>query len=184
MRKIAVKGVFTLLAVFALLHAGVFPVAAQESVLPDELARIIERFPGGAGLVDFVTDNIRLLITVMWIALVLASVIYAGIAAFKYVTSQGDAGKIEEAQKAVKAIWMGVAAFFVSIIGMVVIVAIAGGSLATTVYETCILASGSEGCDVCNEQGIVEGNLCEYCEDEYDIKAIRSEYQVDARCSN
>lgn len=170
------------LLVVLLLQLGILPVAAQQSILPPELADIIERFPGGAGLVDFVTDNVRLLITVLWIVLVLAAVVYAGVAGFKYVSSQGDAGKIEEAQKAVKAIWMGVAAFFVSIIGMVVIIAIAGGTVTTSIYETCVLAAGSEGCKSCNDEGRTADNLCNTCEEDWDIKAIRAEYEVDARC--
>jgi len=184
MKHTLVKSALGVLLVIMVLQLGVLPVAAQSTtILPPELADFLGRFPGGAGIVDFITDNVRLLITVLWLILVVAAIGYSIVAGIKYISAQGDAGKIEDAQKAIKGIWIGVGSVFVSIVVMVLILAIAGVSPDPgTIYETCLLGAGSEGCQVCNEEGIQEDNLCELCEEEYDIQQIREEYQVDQRC--
>lgn len=42
-------------------------------------------------------------------------------AAIKYIRSEGDEGKVEEAQKAIKTVFMGVGALLVGIVGLVII---------------------------------------------------------------
>lgn len=185
MRNTASKVVTTAFIFLTTFMFSVTKVSAAETILPEEIADIVDQFPGGAGLLGFITSRIRLVVAIMLIALVLFSIVYALMASFKYVRSQGDPGQIEEAQKAIKAIWMGVASLFISIIGMVLVINIFGSQLPTTIYETCIIAPQSEGCAVCEDEGDDdESNLCSFCEEEYKILAIRDDYQVDPQCED
>lgn len=161
------------------------PVYAANDILPPTIADLISKFPGGAGLLGFITSRVQLFFVLALIVLILAAVIYTIMAAFTYVRSQGESGKIEEAQKSIKAVWMGLASLFVGIVGMVLVFVFFNVAFPSTVqYETCLLAPGSEGCTVCKDDGIVEGNLCDFCEDEYAVKAIKGEsYEVNSQCS-
>jgi uncharacterized membrane protein len=59
-------------------------------------------------------------------------------AAIKYIRSEGDEKKVEEAQKAIKTVFIGVAALIIGIIGIVVITILLGaGGVFGEGTETC-----------------------------------------------
>jgi len=57
----------------------------------------------------------------------LVAIVYSALAGIKFITSQGESGKLEESKNAVKAILMGFGAMIIAIIGLFVIVVLLGG---------------------------------------------------------
>jgi hypothetical protein len=136
-------------------------------LLPKELRQIFESFTGG-NLIPAITGRIQLILILMLSAVILAAVIYSIIAALKYISSQGDSGKIEEAQKSIKAIFVGIGAMLVSIIGIVVIFAFFGVQLGPQkLYLSCGGGIDSAGCKACIADH--ESTLCKLCEASYEL---------------
>jgi hypothetical protein len=163
-------------------------VSAQTSkLLPEQIQEIFDLFGrDGTGTASFISGRVR---TGLYIALgmiVLVAVIYALIAAFKYIQSQGDPGKIEEAQKAIKAIFMGIAAMLIGIVGVVLVFVFFGaGRVDPNLTQVCLSAPNSQGCEQC--QIDVESGACLACEDIYadiagadtDAELTNEELQLD-----
>jgi hypothetical protein len=141
------------------------------SLLPAPIQEMFDLMgPGGSGAVDFVVSRIQLALFIVVGALVLFAVIYALIASFKYIRSQGDPNEIEEAQKAIKAIFMGLGALMIGIIGIVLVFVFFGLSAPqTALSQVCISAAGSPGCTAC--QSDADSNLCQFCEAIYRAEA-------------
>lgn len=130
------------------------PVNAQ-NLLPSGLKSIFDLFGrDGTGVASFARDRITLALTLALGLIILVAVVYSLIAAFKYIQSQGDPGKIEEAQKAIKAIFMGIAAMLIGIVGVVLVYVFFGASGGdASLYQTCISQPGSVGCKSCQQAG-------------------------------
>lgn len=164
-------------AVGTVLTAGVFLTtgvqAQNSSLIPPQILEIFGLLgPEGTGTANFITSRTR---TALFIALgvvVLVAVVYALFAAFRYIQSQGDPGKIEEAQKAIKAIFMGVAAMLIGIVGIVLVYVFLGSSSVNpALNQVCISAPNSPGCQSCIESNS-EGQTCLDCNKYYaDIAA-------------
>lgn len=76
---------------------------------------------GVEGLVRGALNLVRYASSLIFV-LIIAVAIYVIIkSSVKYITSEGDAAKVQEAQKAIKTVFMGVAALIVGIIGIVVL---------------------------------------------------------------
>ncbi len=139
-------------------------VSAQTSnLLPEQINEIFNLFgEDGSGTASFISGRVR---TGLYIALgliILVAVVYALIAAFKYIQSQGDPGKIEEAQKAIKAIFMGIAAMLIGIVGVVLVFVFFGaGRVDPTLTQVCLSAPNSNGCEICKAD--VENSQCTAC---------------------
>jgi quinol-cytochrome oxidoreductase complex cytochrome b subunit len=82
---------------------------------------------------DSVEGIIRFLLSLIFIGIIGVAIFYIIKSSIKYIRSEGDEGKVQESQKAIKAVFMGVAALMVGIIGLVVILALFN---ATTALET------------------------------------------------
>jgi uncharacterized membrane protein YidH (DUF202 family) len=76
---------------------------------------------------------VRFALSLIFVAIIAISIYVIIRAALKYIRSEGDPGKVEEAQKAIKNVFIGIGALFVGIIGIVIILAFfqAGGALST-----------------------------------------------------
>lgn len=153
-----------------------FPVgvSAQSNLLPKQITNIFELLGTDGGLTaSFITGRVRVGLIIALALLILVAVVYALIAAFKYIQSQGDPGKIEEAQKAIKAIFYGVAAMMIGIVGIVLVfVFFAASRPAAELYQTCLSAPNSDGCNACiaageDENGSADAQLCFKCEENY-----------------
>jgi hypothetical protein len=146
-RKVSI-GFFSL-AVFALIGFGSRVQAA--SLLPQQIIEIFNLLgPQGSGAAGFVTSRIQLALVIALGAVVLVAVVYSIIAAFKYISSQGDAGKIEEAQKAIRAIFLGIAAMLIAIVGIVLVFVFFGAARPDpSLYQVCLSAPNSIGCAAC-----------------------------------
>ena len=93
---------------------------------------------------------VNLGITLLFIGIILIAVFIIVQAAVKYIQSQGDEGKIAEAQKAIKSVFIGIALLFVGIIGIVLVLAffsatnfLGGGDNES---GQCVLQCVSDGC--------------------------------------
>lgn len=107
----------------------------------------------GSGTGEYAASRIRLFLLLLLGGIVLTAVIYAGAAAIKYIRSQGDQTQIEEATKAIQAIFMGLGALIISILGIVFVFIFFGADLFdTTLYESCLSAPGSLGCSACQSE--------------------------------
>lgn len=151
------------------------PVHAQNSFLPDNIANIFDLLgEGGSGTAGFITSRVGTALFFALGVLVLFAVVYSLIAAFKYIQSQGDPGQIEEAQKAIKAIFFGIAAMFIGIVGIaLVFVFFVSDQPDPSLFQTCLSAPNSGGCGSCKDAGSVDSpaNECYQCELWYEAVA-------------
>jgi hypothetical protein len=155
------------LAVFSLVVASFSSVAfaAQSSILPDSIRDLLNSLgPAGICASSYITSRVQFVLVLALGGIVLVAVAYALLAAFKYIRSEGESGKMEEAQKSIKAIFIGIAAMLIAIIGIVLVFAIFGAQQANPeLLQTCINAPLSKACKNCNEEGSA-GALCSACE--------------------
>ena len=104
------------------------PVLSQSESnpwIPDWIQKIIDSFgfsTGTADPVEQVRKRVQWAITILFIVVFIIAIVYSALAAIKFISSQGDASKLEESKGAVKAILMGFAAMLISIIGIFFIV--------------------------------------------------------------
>ena len=139
---------------------------ASSSFLPKQIKEIFDTLgAGGSGAAPFITGRVRTGLFVALGLLILVAVVYALLAAFKYIQSQGDPGKIEEAQKAIKAIFYGIAAMMIGIVGIVLVFVFFGNSYVDpTLAQVCISAPNSKGCGSCKGDVTDNQALCKTCE--------------------
>lgn len=74
--------------------------------------------------VDTVESLVRFALSLIFIGIIAVAVFTIIKAAIKYIRSEGDEAKIGDSQKAIKAVFMGVAALLVGIIGLIIILAV------------------------------------------------------------
>jgi hypothetical protein len=79
---------------------------------------------------------IRFGLSLVFIAIIGVSIFIIIKAALKYIRSEGDEGKVAEAQKAIKNVFLGVGALIVGIIGLVIILGFFNASGALQTEET------------------------------------------------
>lgn len=159
------KAIVTIISVF--LIGGVFFSTQAQTLLPDNIQEIFNLLgPEGSGVVPFIVSRVQLALFIAIGLLVLVAVIYALLSAFKYIRSQGDPGEIEEAQKAIKAIFFGLAAMLIAIIGIVLVFVFFGlGTPEPELFQVCVSAPNSVGCQRCQQDG--QSNTCQFCEAAY-----------------
>ena len=134
-------------------------------ILPDPILEILRLLgPGGVCSSVYITSRVQFILVVALGAIILVAVVYALLAAFKYVSSQGEAGKMEDAQKSIKAIFIGIAAMIIAIVGIILVFAIFGARPADpSLYQTCISDPTSKACENCKTAG-GSGTECSTCE--------------------
>ncbi|MDD3646915.1 MAG: hypothetical protein PHS44_00235 [Candidatus Dojkabacteria bacterium] len=110
--------------------------ASGSEVLPPFIKNIIDSITGNDDSLnandvnEFVNRRVRVALTVVFVVVFLAAIIYSALAAIKFITSQGESGKLEESKGAIKAVLMGFAAMILAIIGIFAIIFILGGEKA------------------------------------------------------
>jgi len=142
-------------------------VLALGDLFPPQLLRLLDLIgPNSICAVDYVVSRIQFVMYLLMGGLVLVSVIYAIAAAYKYIRSEGDPGEMEKAQKSIKAIFYGIGAMIVTVIGIVLIYAVLGAEPTNPqLYQVCISAPESKGCKACQES--VDNPICIKCEKQY-----------------
>jgi amino acid permease len=76
---------------------------------------------------NFVRDRLSLIVSLVFIAIILISVFIIIRAAITYIQSQGEEGKIQKAQKAIKSVFIGIGVLFVGIIGLILVLVFFNG---------------------------------------------------------
>lgn len=157
------KLVVVLLSVMSMLTVA----TAASNFLPESLANLLGLVgPGGVCASEYITSRVQFVLVLALGGIVLVAVVYALLAAFKYVRSEGESGKMEDAQKSIKAIFIGIAAMIIAVVGIVLVFAVFGAKPADpSLYQTCINAPTSVACSTCKESGYQKGNKCAKCED-------------------
>lgn len=94
-----------------------------DQILPGGLGARADAAAGndGADREAFVVGLVRNGIILLLVAVIIAAIVYAAISGLKFVTSQGEADKVESAKESIKYTLIGVAAAFLGIIGVVLI---------------------------------------------------------------
>ncbi|MBL8014882.1 MAG: hypothetical protein JNK26_01685 [Candidatus Doudnabacteria bacterium] len=165
MKKFLLATILTVIGFGGLLFTSAQPVAAQiqagqqvtvcSFIGPICDALGIKNNLGGAGqtAAGLVRTWVNLGITLLFIGIILIAVYIIVKAAITYIQSQGDEGKIAEAQKAIKSVFIGIALLFVGIIGIILVLAffgatglLGGGDAGTC--EQCVLTCTLEGTSV------------------------------------
>ena len=167
MKKLAISAIMSMFGFLSLMTSGV-SAQTDSSFLPEQILSLFDLLgPQGTGTATFITSRVRVGLFIALGVIILVAVVYALLASFKYIQSQGDPGKIEEAQKAIKAIFYGIAAMMIAIVGVILVFVFFGASpVEPNLYQTCLSAPNSEGCDSCRTEGQDGGN-CRTCEGLY-----------------
>lgn len=63
-------------------------------------------------------------LVLLFVGVILLAIIYSALAGIKFIRSQGEADKVEEAQSAIRNVLIGVASVFIGVIGVIVITGI------------------------------------------------------------
>jgi len=104
------------------------PVSVNaQTIVPNFLQTLIDAGKGlgtnpGASSVTLLSS----ILTIVFIVVFIVAIVYTFMAAIKYIRSEGNEQKVEEAKNAVKAVLFGVGAMFVAILGVVLISAFFG----------------------------------------------------------
>lgn len=172
MRKTILSTIFTFM-IFSVVMPTVAFAQVDPSLLPEQILEIFNLLgPEGTGTAAFITSRVRVALFIALGVVILVAVVYALISSFRYIQSQGDPGKIEEAQKAIKAIFFGIAAMMIAIVGVILVFVFFGTSpVDPNLYQTCLSAPNSLGCNSCRDEGLQPGNACNTCETLYAIVA-------------
>ncbi|MBN1332116.1 hypothetical protein JW978_04575 [Candidatus Dojkabacteria bacterium] len=135
------------------------PLSVQaQSILPENISGFLNDWSGST-VTEKIVGFLRLALTLAFGAVILVAVLFSIMAAIKYIRSQGDSGKVEEANNAIKAIFQGVAAMFVGFIGIVIVFFIFDVALPDpTLPNVCLTCPESEACKACSEGKKDDGN--------------------------
>lgn len=167
MRKNIKLSAVALLVVLLTSMLSVASMAA--SLLPKTILDLLNiTGPGGICATQYINSRVQLAFTIILGGIILISVVYIIMATYKYVTSKGEPGQIESANKSIKAVFMGIAAMVIGMIGIIVVYAVVGAKPTNPeLYQTCVNFPQSKGCKDCIETNGT-GPDCKTCEDAYE----------------
>ncbi len=74
-------------------------------------------------VIGFTQTRLQQIVSLLFIGIIIISVFIIVQAGVKYIQSQGEEGKIAEAQKAIRSVFIGIAVLFVGIIGLILVLA-------------------------------------------------------------
>lgn len=138
--------------------------------LPEPIDEFISQFgTDGAGVTSYIVDKAVFIMYLVFGFIILLAIYNAILAAIKYIRSQGDQAQIDEAQKAIKAIFMGIGALFVGILGIILVFVFFNVRKPSTPFtQTCFAHSDSIACKTCLKEGsLTQNNFCTLCERQY-----------------
>ncbi len=81
---------------------------------------------GGESNLSAIGELVRFVLSLIFIAIIGIAVFYIIKSAIKYIQSEGDEGKVQESQKAIKAVFLGIGALIVGLVGLIIILAFVG----------------------------------------------------------
>ena len=121
---------FLVLGVFLALAVAPVTVNAQSKgsvILPTPIDNLNPAIVTSTNRGETIAKAVTSAMTIMFIVVFIVAVFYTFMAAIKYIRSEGNEQKVEEAKNAIKAVLFGVAAMFIAIIGILLINAFFGG---------------------------------------------------------
>ena len=123
------KKILALVLVVMAVTSFVAPLSVSAQILPKGLEPVAKTGEElGKNPAQTTYNIVQSAMTVLFIAVFIVAVFYTFMAAIKYIRSEGNEQKVEEAKNAIKAVLFGVAAMFVAIVGILLINAIFGGN--------------------------------------------------------
>lgn len=122
--SLRIGGIMALICTF--LYGSPLAVMAQdgETLYPAWIQTIIDQVTDKQE--EYINERVQFGLTVLFVVVFIVAIVYSALAAIKFMSSQGDSGKLEESKGAVKAILMGFAAMILAIVGIFVILWILG----------------------------------------------------------
>ncbi len=128
----------------------IIDVGAQSWLPP-----FIEELVGSGNDVTLkIADRARVFFVILFAFVVIIAVWYTILASIKYIRSQGEAGEIENSQKAVQAVLVGIAILFIGLMGIAVVLLFFESALSWFVpHSVCIEYPEGAGCYACQNQG-------------------------------
>lgn len=69
---------------------------------------------------------LRFILSLVFIGIILVAVVSIVKAAIAYIRSEGDEGKVQEASKAIKAVFVGIGALIVGLVGLAIVLTVIG----------------------------------------------------------
>lgn len=88
-------------------------------ILPGNLGGAVNAV--GTNRSSFLISLIRNGLIILFAVIVIAAIIYAALAGFKYIRSQGDETKVSEATEAIKAVMIGLLVAFLGVIAVIIV---------------------------------------------------------------
>ncbi len=137
--------------------------AGAASILPKQIDDLLNSVKPGDSA-NYVTSRVKFALYLLLAGVVLVAVVYAILAAYKYIQSQGDPGKIGEAQKAIKAIFFGVGAMAVGVVGIILVSVFFDFDIITdpNIQQVCLSFPGEYACEYCSANP--DNSNCIACE--------------------
>lgn len=123
------KKILALVLVVMAVTSFVAPLSVSAQILPKGLEQVGETGKKlGTNPAETTYSIVQSAMTILFVAVFIVAVFYTFMAAIKYIRSEGNEQKVEEAKNAIKAVLFGVAAMFIAIVGILLINAIFGGN--------------------------------------------------------
>lgn len=140
MKKIVLPILFLAVSFFAM----PMPVSAQNNNLICQIFPFLGKVTAfgingictGSKETSDATSFIRFLLSAVFVGIIIISIYVVIKSALKYIQSEGDDKKIGEASKAIKAVFIGIAALFVGVIGIIIVLAFFQATGALTTEDT------------------------------------------------
>lgn len=142
MKKIMLVIIFSFVSFFSGIFINTVPVnAEQENNLLCQIFPFIKGIvfaeslctgkPDGDGALSTTQSLVQFGASLIFIGIIAVAIFIIIKAAIKYIRSEGDEGQVEEATKAIKNVFIGIAALLVGIIGLVIILSIFSSTTAS-----------------------------------------------------
>lgn len=126
-----------------------------QSYLPPFFQQFLDAGADRSGA--FTTSRVQIMLLLFLGTLIIVAVFYAISSGWKYIRAQGDQTQIDEATKAIQAIFMGLGTMLVSIVGLVLVFIFFGNNLfGAGILQSCEYSYKNVGCMACNR---IDGGL-------------------------
>lgn len=84
----------------------------------------------GSTTINVIATLVQLGLSLIFVVIIAIAIFYIIKSAITYIQSEGNEEKVTEAQKAIKAVFIGIGALFVGILGLVLLITIFGANTA------------------------------------------------------
>lgn len=132
------------------------PVSSPQNGVFEELLGGVINFnliPSGppGTRVSYILDLLTNGIVLLFVAVIVLAIVFSALAGIKFIRSQGESEKVDEAQNALKNVLIGVATVFIGVIGVIIITGVfAEDQSTTTVREAlCVFIEPSANLQDC-----------------------------------